>query len=104
MSNRRRKRKRYCERQVALWIVRGRERMSERVQSMIEASADDACRGIDLAEQREQLVRAIYLNVDNADDWPFPRLGITFLSERDFYRRRYVLLDALFGRLKVGKE
>lgn len=103
MSKRRKKRTRYCERQVALWIVRGRARMDERVQSMIDEATVAACENL-LPRHAEALTHALILNCDDAQAFPFPRLDVPFLSEREFYRRRRAFLDAVFERLKVGKE
>lgn len=103
MSKRRKKRTRYCERQVALWVVRGRARMSKRVQSLIDAAAVAACENL-LPHHAEALTKAMLLNCDDAETFPFPRLDVPFLSEREFYRRRAAFLDAVFERLKVGKE
>lgn len=85
-------------------MVRGRGRMSLQVAAWIDEALVVACRGIEVPEQRRKLREAMLTNVDDGAEFPFPRLGVDFMSESEFFRRRSAMLDALFERMKLGRE
>lgn len=92
----------YYEKQIALWAVRGRHRIkSKKVVSAIERAADNIGSDIVMPELRRKLKDAVLLNCDDRKAYPFRYLGVDFVSERDFYRRKELFLEDVFkGLLK----
>lgn len=87
----------YYEKQMALWAVRGRDRIkSARLKDAISKSKKNI--GIDIAvpEMRARLIRAVLLNCDDRSKYPYRMLNIDFVSERDFYRRKDKFLQDVY--------
>ena len=78
--------------------------MSLRVAAWIDEALVVACRGIEVPEQRRKLREAMLTNIDDGSEFPFQRLGVDFISESEFFRRRAAMLDALFELVKLGRE
>ena len=79
----------YCERQIALWNVRAySDEPSEKRSRAVESALDTVGGDIKGEEERKKLRRALILNCTDRKNFPFYRLAIDFVSERDFYRRR----------------
>ncbi len=87
----------YCERQIALWNVRAYSDEPHKKNTVcpsdkrckaVESALDTVGEDIKGEEERKKLRRALILNCTDRKNFPFYRLAIDFLSERDFYRRR----------------
>ena len=52
--------------------------------------------------ERQKLRRALMLNCTDRKTYPFHRLGIDFVSQRDFFRRRDRFLSEILKRLQYG--
>ena len=82
----------YCERQIALWYVRayGEEKSAQKIKKRANIERALSSVGDDIAgeNERKKLQRALILNCTDRKNFPFYRLGVDFISERDFYRRR----------------
>lgn len=91
--------------QTCLWLARGYERRKLAYQSRPEGSSKQATRerermeaveqalmavGADIPSEdvREQLRRAILLNVESGRAYPYERLNLGAVSRPDFYRRK----------------
>ena len=63
--------------------ARERERMEAVEQALVSVGAD-----IQAEEAREQLRKAILLNIESGRAYPYERLGVEGVSRPDFYRRK----------------
>lgn len=89
----------YCERQIALWYVRAcEEEKNVKRKAAIDAALESV--GDDFAgeAERSKLKKAMILNCVDRKNFPFYRLGIDYVSERDFYRRRDRFLSDVLSR------
>ena len=96
----------YCERQIALWNVRAYNDEPHKKNTV--CSCEKRCRAVESAldsvgedikgeEERKKLRRALILNCTDRKTYPFYRLAIDFVSERDFYRRRDRFLTSVLA-------
>ncbi len=99
----------YCERQIALWNVRAysdepkkkdavrkNEKRRRAVEEALETVGDD----IAGEKERSRLKKALMLNCTDRKNFPFYRLAIDFISERDFYRRRDRFLKGVLASME----
>lgn len=92
----------YYEKQIALWAVRGRNRIkSPKLASAVERAAENIGSDIAVPELRARLKRAVLLNCDDRHTYPYRCLNIEFVSFADFHRRKDKFLkdvyDAFFA-------
>ena len=77
--------------------MRGRNRLkSKRVTSAIVRAAENIGGDIVMPELRSKLKDAILLNCDDRKAYPFRYLGVDFVSESDFYRRKELFLSEVY--------
>ncbi len=94
----------YYEKQIALWAVRGRDRIKcARLKDAITKASENIGSDIAVPELRARLIRAVLLNCDDRRTYPFRMLNIDFVSFADFHRRKERFLkevyDELFSRM-----
>lgn len=99
-------------RQMCLWIVRGQPRRCSLPEDQLSEGDLRRKRAVQGAEQtigldirnpelRQKLRRAMMLNISAGRKYPFERLGIDFVSKRDFFRRRDRFLLEVARRLEL---
>lgn len=95
------------ERKAALWLVKCRGRPGNgRLLSAVDAAIGKALEGVNAEDVRERLRKAILLNCDDRDRYPYRYTGLDGISERDFYRRKGRFLDEVYRQVlrKGGKK
>lgn len=68
----------------------------------VEDALETAGSDIRGRSERQKLRRALMLNCADRKTYPFHRLGIDFVSQRDFFRRRDRFLAEVLRRLQYG--
>lgn len=97
-------------RQELLWIVRGQARRCSLPEDRLSEADLQRKRAVQGAEQtigqdirdhelQQKLRRAMLLNISSGRAHPFERLGLSFLSRSDFFRRRERFLAEVAKRL-----
>ena len=99
-------------RQICLWVVRGQQRRCSLPEDQLSAADLKRKRAVQSAEQtigkdirspelRQQLRKGMMLNITSGRSYPFERLGLDFVSKRDFFRRRDRFLLEVAKRLEL---
>ena len=90
----------FYEKQIALWLVRGRCSVQNQKHKKVVADAIERIGGdIVIPSQREQLRKSILLNCEDRKKFCFRYLNLPFISERDFYRRKEKFLFDIYNSL-----